>query len=104
MKMRSRRVGTLTLGLSLILAGVLFLLHLFQPLAISYLFIFRLWPVILIFLGIEVLAAYLVNKKEKLLYDGWAVFLMILLMFLAAAMAGSQILLDQGFFRGVIQF
>lgn len=102
--MRSRRAGTFTLGLTLVLAGVLFLLHLFQPSLISYPFIFRLWPVILIFLGIEVLAAYLINREEKLLYDGWAVLLIILLMGLAAAMAGCQILLDEGFARGYIRF
>lgn len=102
--MRSRRVGTLTLGLTLILVGTLFFLHLFQPAVISYSFIFRLWPAILILLGLEVLAAYLINKQERLIYDGWAVFLIILLMALAAVMAGGQLLLEEGFARGYIRF
>ena len=104
MKMRSRRVGTLTLGLSLIGAGILFVIHLFIPDSLTYYFIFRLWPVLLILLGVEVLTAYIANKEDKITYDGWAVFLMILIMCLAGSMAGCQILLDHGFAQGCIRF
>lgn len=45
MTMRARRVGTLTMGLSLIAAGVLFAVHLFIPGILTYYYIFRLWPV-----------------------------------------------------------
>ena len=51
---RTHRVGTLTAGLSFITFGVLFLLHLFIN-AISYDLIFKLWPFIIIGLGIELL-------------------------------------------------
>ncbi len=102
--MRSRRVGTLTLGVSLICAGILFLLHLLVPAFLTYYFIFRLWPVILILLGIEVLIHYIGNKQEKINYDGWAVFLMVLIMCLAGAMACCQILLDHGIAQGYIPF
>ena len=51
---RIHRVGTLTAGCMMIVFGVLFLLHLALP-NLSYLMIFRLWPFIFIFLGIEVL-------------------------------------------------
>ena len=104
MTMRSRRVGTLTLGISLIGAGILFAAHMFVPELLSYYYIFRLWPVLLILLGIEVMIANINHKEEKIIYDGWAVFVMILVMCLAAAMAGCQILLDHGIAKGYIVF
>lgn len=42
---REHRVGTLTLGLGLIMFGILFLLRLIWP-EMDCLFIWRLWPVI----------------------------------------------------------
>ena len=104
MTARSRRVGTLTMGICLICAGVLFAAHLFVPGILTYYFIFRLWPVILIMLGIEVLAANIKNKEEKILYDGWAIFIMVLIMCLAGTMAGCQILLEHGLAQGYISF
>jgi hypothetical protein len=104
MTMRSRRVGTLTLGVSLIGAGLLFAAHLFVPGILTYYYIFRLWPVILVLLGAEVLAANIRNRDEKIIYDGWAMFIMILVMCLAGTMAGCQILLDHGITQGYITF
>ena len=49
-----RRVGSVTFGLTLICYGVLFLAHLFFP-VIKYKYIFRLWPVVFILLGGEIL-------------------------------------------------
>ena len=51
---RVHRVGTVTFGCILIVFGSLFLAHVFIP-VLSYAFIFRLWPFILILLGVEVL-------------------------------------------------
>lgn len=51
---RIHRVGSITFGLVLIVTGVLFLLHLFLP-RLDYRMIYQFWPLILIFLGIEVL-------------------------------------------------
>ena len=104
MTTRTRRVGTLTMGVSLIAAGILFLLHLFIPSTLTYLYIFRSWPVILILLGIEVLFANLRSKEEKIIYDGWAIFIMVLIMCLAGTMAGCQIILDHGIAQGYITF
>lgn len=104
MVMRIRRVGTLTLGISLICAGILFAAHLFVPEILSYYYIFRLWPVLLILLGLEVLIANIRNKEEKMIYDGWAIFLMILVMGLAGTMAGCQILLEHGIAQGFVVF
>jgi hypothetical protein len=102
--MKSRRVGTLTLGVSLICAGMLFAARQFVPHILTFYFVFKLWPGILILLGIEVLAAYATHKEERLVYDGWAVFIMILVMCLAAAMAGCQVLIEHGIAGGCITF
>ena len=104
MTVRTRRVGTLTMGISLICAGILFAVNLFVPGIITYYNIFRLWPVVLIFLGVEVLITNLRSRDDKIIYDGWAIFIMILAMCLAGAMAGCQILLEYGIAQGHIVF
>jgi len=86
---RGRRVGTLTAGVVLIIFGVLFLLHLISP-GISYLIIVSFWPVILIILGIEIIAAYIINKEEKMKYDAGAICLVIVLSFFAMGMGGLE--------------
>lgn len=86
--MRTRRVGTVTFGLVLVVMGALFLLRLFFP-ALDYLLIFRLWPLVFISLGVEVLISSY-RAEERLIYDGAAVFLLILLVFFAMGMAGMD--------------
>lgn len=89
----TRRIGTISFGILLILFGLMFILHLFIP-SISYLFIFRLWPCIFIFLGIEILAG---NKKENctFVYDKTAIFLCLILTFFAMAMAVVDFCIQQ---------
>ena len=79
------RVGTITCGTVLIVTGILFLLHLIFP-VISYLFIFRLWPCILILLGAEILIGNC-KKDVSFVYDTGSVVLLILLLLFAMAMA-----------------
>ena len=52
--LRGRRVGTLTLGIVLIVFGLLFIARIILPF-INYAVILQCWPVILILLGVEVL-------------------------------------------------
>ena len=52
--MRERRIGTITMGVCLVVFGVLFLVHIFGGF-LNYELIFHLWPLILIGLGIEIL-------------------------------------------------
>lgn len=78
------RVGTITSGTALIIFGILFLLHMLVP-TVNFLFIFRLWPVILIMLGIEILVGNY-KKSTTFVYDKGSILLMIILMFFALFM------------------
>lgn len=84
--MRTHRVGTITLGTMLISFGLLFLLRIFI-LTLTYDFIFKLWPIIFIVLGIEILIANVKQTQEKLIYDKAAIALMVVLSFFAIGMA-----------------
>lgn len=83
---KTHKVGTITLGGMLIVFGLLFLLRLFFA-DITYELIFRLWPVIFIFLGGEVLIANFRQKEEKMVYDKTAIAMLIILSFFAMGMA-----------------
>lgn len=85
---KPRRVGTVSIGIAMVTFGVMFLLcSVFEILA--YETVFALWPVILIALGIELLIFSFF--KGKLIYDKGSVFIMILMMFLAAGMAAVDV-------------
>lgn len=86
---RTHKVGSITAGLSMIAFGVLFLIHLFTGM-IDYESIFRIWPFMIIGLGLELLISNFLT--EKLVYDKAAVFLLILVSFFAMSMAGADIL------------
>lgn len=97
---RIRRVGTLTFGCMLLLFGALFLIHIFVP-VLNYRFIFRCWPCILIFLGIEVLAGnYKASKTAgegqeiQIIYDKAAIVLTICITFFAMAMAVADFMMQ----------
>ena len=84
---RTHRVGSITTGIMMIAFGVMFIMHLFFN-SISYDLIFKLWPIILIGLGIEVLLSNL--AKDKIVYDKGAIFLMFMLAIFAMGMAGAE--------------
>lgn len=88
---RKHRIGSYTFGLTLIVYGVLFLVHIVAP-AISYDFIFRLWPLTFISLGIEVIIG---SRREdtSFIYDKAAIVLLILLTIFAVFMAGVDCLM-----------
>jgi uncharacterized membrane protein HdeD (DUF308 family) len=87
--LKGRRVGTLTAGIVLVVFGILFLIRIVFP-GFELKTIVSLWPLILVFLGIEMIAAYMVNKEERIKYDGGAILLVILLSFFAMGMAGVE--------------
>jgi hypothetical protein len=90
---KTHRVGTITLGGMLVTFGTLFLLHIFYN-GLTIYTIFRLWPVIFIFLGVEVLAANFIQKEERLIYDKAAIALIIILTFFAMGMAFTDLCFD----------
>ncbi|MED4602156.1 DUF5668 domain-containing protein [Paenibacillus validus] len=62
--MRKWRVGTLSMGLTLIGFGVLLFLSQWQGLGAFTSFI-RWWPIVLVLLGLEILAYVFIAKKES---------------------------------------
>lgn len=93
--MRTRRVGTFTLGADLIIFGILFMLRVFTNI-ISYSMVFKLWPVLFILLGIEIIMGNTKEKESNVIYDGYAIFLIVLLTIFAMGMAGMQYILENG--------
>ena len=83
--MKTRRVGSITCGILLIGFGILFILHMLFP-TITYLFIFRLWPLVLVALGIEMVVSNIRSNEVILKYDMGAVFLVLLLALFAMGM------------------
>lgn len=75
---RDRAVGTLTLGVCLVAAGGLFLANTLFHLA-SWELVLRVWPAVLVLLGLEVLLSCAFNPDSKLRFSGVSVFLLILL-------------------------
>ena len=80
----THRVGSITAGRSMVGFGILFLLHTVGHL-VSYNFIFSLWPIMLITLGLEILLSNFI--KKRIVYDKAAVFLMVMMTFFAMGIA-----------------
>lgn len=86
--MRTRRVGSITCGVLLIVFGILFLVHMILP-ALSLTMILKLWPLVLVALGAELIIANLHRNGEEtevLKYDKGAIFLTFLLICFAMVM------------------
>lgn len=88
---RVHKVGTVTLGIMLVLFGGVFLAHIFVP-TLTYNVIWHLWPCTLISLGIEVLVSTFWTEKAK--YDGWGILLIFLITMFAMGMAGMEWMYD----------
>lgn len=67
--MAAKRVGSVTLGLTLVTFGVMFLLSAFIKI-FNYLDVIKFWPVIFISLGIEMLvhAFRRMRKRQSLMF------------------------------------
>ena len=81
---RTHRVGSITAGCSLIVWGIMFILY-----EVGLLFnlemVLKLWPLILIGLGVEVLLNN--TNKKTIIYDKGAIFIMIIMAGFAMMMA-----------------
>lgn len=74
--MKQRRVGTFTLGISLILIGIMVpLTMIFKDNALD---ILKFAPVVLLFLGAEILIYAFKFKEDKLKYDGLSIFIVLM--------------------------
>lgn len=85
---QTRRVGSVTFGITLICYGILFMVHIFVPM-VRYSFIFRCWPAIFILLGGEILVeSHKCRTKEwKMVYDFPAVIMLAVMLLFAMVMA-----------------
>ncbi|MCR4585422.1 MAG: hypothetical protein K5686_06810 [Lachnospiraceae bacterium] len=89
-EVRKHRVGTVTLGLTLMIFGSLYLLRLFIP-ALPVEPVVHLWPAALIILGAEVLFAG-IGRKEFVI-DRASVFLVFLEVIFLFGMAAAETIL-----------
>ena len=87
-ELRTRRVGSVTFGLTLILFGVLFLIHIAAP-SLNYEMIFSFWPVVFVLLGIEILIEnHRSNTRQyKFVYDFPAILMLAMMLLFAMVMA-----------------
>lgn len=85
--MRQRRIGTVTLGISLVLFGILFMIHIFGG-VLNYMLIFHFWPLILIVLGGEILYYSCLAPEKAGTYDFAAIVILIMIVFFSMCMAG----------------
>lgn len=74
-KVYGRWVGSLTMGLSLIISGIIILFGLLFPNLVDLTFVFQLSPLFLIFLGCEILFHYFKSHGEKINYNFFSIFL-----------------------------
>lgn len=85
-EVRVRRVGTMTFGLTLIGFGVLFLIHMFFR-DFGYEMVYKMWPLLLISLGVEVLLADRKCGRTEVVYDKPAIVLTGILTVFVVCMA-----------------
>jgi hypothetical protein len=95
---KTYRVGTWTFGGMLILYGILFLARLFLP-DLRYELIFRLWPVLFIFLGLEVLFSNC-RRNTAFVYDKTAIVLLVFLTLFSFVMAVADLSMQHSSWYG----
>lgn len=86
--MKTKRVGTISMSLVLILFGIILLLSQFTLISAFELFL-KLWPFILIILGLEILYYAYVSKEEvKIKYDIFSIFTVIFILLINIGIYG----------------
>lgn len=93
--MRQWRVGTLTMGIILIVLGIVILLSQFNNASILNILL-KWWPLSLILLGCEVLGYIGFSKSgdERVLYDGFSIFLIIIILMVTMGAYSLKTVLD----------
>jgi len=95
--LRTRRVGSVTFGMTLILFGVLFLLHMVVP-TLHYELIFRFWHVVFVLLGVEILVENHKSNHDgyRFVYDFPAVLMLVILLLFAMMLAAVDYAMMHG--------
>ena len=90
--LRTRRVGSVTFGLTLVLFGILFLIHTVIP-SLDYEIIFQCWPMVFVLLGVEILVENRRSNAEKcrFVYDFPAILMLDILLLFAMVMAAAEV-------------
>lgn len=88
-KMKTKRVGSVTLGICLVVFGVMFLLSAFIS-NLNYLLVIKFWPVVLISLGIEMLVYAFSKNNDNVKLDVPACILTCTLMLFSLCMAAAE--------------
>ncbi len=79
MSTRVHKVGTMTLGITLVAVGLAYLAHLFFPM-LSYGMIVKAWPLVFVLLGMEILLSNVRAREDVVfVYDKAAIFLTMIL-------------------------
>jgi hypothetical protein len=96
--MRQWRVGTISMGILLIVVGSICLLSNFTGSYIMIKTLLNWWPVVLILLGIEVLIYSLFLKEDspRIRFDGFSIFIIMLILFLCCTAYVFQGLINSG--------
>lgn len=88
---RVHKIGSITAGLSLIASGMAYMLYELGVIS-NYETIIKLWPLILIGLGVEML--YFNSKEENINYDKGGIFIMIIMLCFSMIMATANVCLN----------
>jgi len=76
--MRNRRVGTFTLGVSMVITGVLSVISLFTNI-VDIFTVMKFSPLVLVLLGAEMIVFTFKDDDKVIKYDGLAIFISFIL-------------------------
>lgn len=92
---RTRRIGSISMGICCIIFGVLLLLRICFA-NLTFEFIIRFWPAVLIVLGLEILISNFSKKNQDVKFDFFSIFMIFLMLAFVIGMGGAELLLEYG--------
>lgn len=92
--MKTKRVGSVTLGICLVVFGVLFLISAFVD-SFDYLSVIRFWPVVLVSLGVEMLVYAFSKNSDNAKLDVPACIMTCVVMLFSMCMAAAEYAITQ---------
>lgn len=88
-----RRVGTFTMGIYLVIVGILSICAIFNA-SFDFMFLLKLTPIVFVALGLEVLIYHFTLKSEKIKYDIFSIFICFVLIFATICTAAVPYLFE----------